>query len=159
MIYNLNFQLIKNGLNIFGDFSLYKSSHKMITTFFQNYQISSQSIVKRGWAVAAISERTFVIYCHWLESTFPETGGKIIFGVKYLFALGFFSFRFVSLTLSWAGPEVTLELKLPKKWFPALMSGPMFSTISWWLCPTLSSISIQIWLLKKPGKCCKTYSK
>ena len=68
--------------------------------------------------MAAISERTFVIYCHWLESTFPETGGKIIFGVKYLFALGFFSFRFVSLTLSGAGSEVTLELKLPQKWFP-----------------------------------------
>ena len=47
---------------------------------------------------AAISERTFVIYCHWLESTFPETGEKIIFAVRYIF-FQIFQFQSSSNTL------------------------------------------------------------
>ena len=58
----------------------------------QNYQISSNRLGNGDELWAAISERTFVIYCHWLESTFPETGEKIIFADKCLFAPDFFTF-------------------------------------------------------------------
>ena len=68
----------------------------------------------------------------WLQSLrehlwFTATGwrahslkrGERLFLASNIFLLfDFFSFRFVSLTLSGAGSEVTLELKLPKKWFP-----------------------------------------
>ena len=51
----------------------------------QNYQISSNRLGNGAERWAAISERTFVIYCQWLESTFPETGENVIFAEKFIF--------------------------------------------------------------------------
>ena len=38
---------------------------------------------------AAISERTFVIYCHWPESTFPETGERLFLASNFFLRLIF----------------------------------------------------------------------
>ena len=71
---------------------------------------------------AAISERTFVIYCHWPESTFPETGERLFLASNFFLRL-IFSIRFATFSPFWErGGGASLKQYLQKK-VPNLISS------------------------------------